>query len=171
MKLLLTLDEQNYTEDMPVFEKEVVRAIIMQGERLVVQRCRKGEYKIPGGGVEPGEERIGTLLREVREETGLLVRPETITPLGEILELREDVFCKGKKYVCRTYYYQCDVLPETVDVTLTESELAKGYEPVWVIVRENRRIQEGKRWRQRDTEFLVMMIDGKVPVRGFYREG
>ena len=170
MELLLTLDERNYTRDMPVFEKVVVRAVIVRDGRIVAQRCRKGEYKIPGGGVEPDEGHMETLFREVREETGLLVRPETVTDLGEILELREDVFCKGQKYICHTYYYQCEVAEKKVDTELTESELAKGYEPVWelpeVIVRENRRIQRGKPWRRRDTEFLAMVLDGEVAVSG-----
>ena len=170
MKLLLTLDEKNYTEEMPVYEKQVARAVIVRDGRIAMQRCRKGEYKIPGGGVEPGESRRITLIREVREETGLLVKPETIVEIGEILELREDVFDKGKKYVCHTYYYQCGVESETVEPELTECELAKGYEPVWelpeVIVTENRRIQEGKHWRQRDTVFLARVLDGEIEISG-----
>ncbi|MBQ1208122.1 MAG: NUDIX domain-containing protein [Lachnospiraceae bacterium] len=170
MELLLTLDEKNYHEDMPVFEKQVARAIIVRDGRLAMQRCRKGEYKIPGGGVEPGESRRATLIREVREETGLLVMPETITEIGEVLEVREDVFSKGTKYICHTYYYQCQVEAETVEPELTECEREKGYEPVWeipeVIVRENRRLQAEKPWRGRDTEFLARVISGEIKVRG-----
>ena len=170
MELLLTLDEKNYHEDMPVFEKQVARAIIVRDGKLAMQRCRKGEYKIPGGGVEPGESRRATLIREVREETGLLVKPETITEIGEILEVREDVFSKGTKYICHTYYYQCEVEAEMVEPELTECEREKGYEPVWetpaAIVRENRRLQAEKPWRGRDTEFLAGVIRGEIRVRG-----
>ena len=49
--MLLTLDEKDYTDDMPVFEKHTVRAIIEKDGKYSMQRSRKGEYKIPGGGV------------------------------------------------------------------------------------------------------------------------
>lgn len=38
-----------------------------------------GKYQIPGGMVEPGEPYMDALLREVKEETGLTVRP--ISPI------------------------------------------------------------------------------------------
>ena len=50
------------------------------------QCSQEGEYKIPGGGQEPGENYEQTLIREVKEETGLYVRPESICELGEIIE-------------------------------------------------------------------------------------
>ena len=52
MERLLTLDLKDYTDDMPVFEKYTVRAIIMRDGRLSMQLSGRGEYKIPGGGVE-----------------------------------------------------------------------------------------------------------------------
>ncbi|MBQ7066683.1 MAG: NUDIX domain-containing protein [Lachnospiraceae bacterium] len=35
-------------------------------------------YKLPGGGIEPEETLEDTLIREVREESGLIVKAETI---------------------------------------------------------------------------------------------
>lgn len=50
-------------------------AAIVDGERaLVTQRARaphKGQFDVPGGFLEPGEEPIEGLRREVREELGL----------------------------------------------------------------------------------------------------
>lgn len=165
MKRLLTLDLQNYTDDMPVLEKHTVRAVILRGGKMAMQCSDKGEYKIPGGGVEGSESHTDTLLREVREETGLLVKPESITPIGEILELREDVFDKGVKYVCHSYFYFCEVFDEVVETQMTASEIAKGFHPVWespaAIVTANEAIQT-EAWQKRDTEFIRMLAEGTI---------
>ena len=165
MKRILTLDMNDYTNDMPVLEKHTVRAVILRDGKMAMQLSAKGEYKIPGGGVENGESREETLIREVREETGLLIKPESITDIGEILELREDVFSKGTKYVCHSYFYFCEILDHTVEPQMTPSEIAKGFRPVWeypeVICAENDRVQT-QVWQKRDTEFVRMLMEGKI---------
>ena len=165
MKRLLTLDLKDYTEEMPVFEKHTVRAIIIRDGRLSMQRSGKGEYKIPGGGVEESENHVAALQREVREETGLLVIPESVREIGEILELRQDVYHKGTKYVCHSYFYFCDVTERTVEPQMTDSEIAKGFPPVWEypdeICRVNDQLQT-ESWQKRDTEFVRMLLDGRV---------
>ncbi|MBQ1397590.1 MAG: NUDIX domain-containing protein [Clostridia bacterium] len=165
MERLLTLDLKDYTDDMPVFEKHTVRAIIMRDGRLSMQLSGRGEYKIPGGGVEGDESHVVALQREVREETGLIILPESVREIGEILELREDVFCKGTKYICHSYFYFCDVEDRTVETQMTDSEIAKGFHPIWeypeVICRVNDAIQT-EPWQKRDTEFVRMLLDGRI---------
>ncbi|MDA3936780.1 MAG: NUDIX hydrolase, partial [Actinomycetota bacterium] len=70
-----------------------VAAVIVMNGRLVLVRHRKGElvyHLLPGGGVSYGETLQEALLREVLEETGLVVtigRPiiinDTISPAGD----------------------------------------------------------------------------------------
>ena len=52
-----------------------VSAVIQRGERfLLVQEAKadvRGEWNLPGGRLEPGEQPIDGAIREVREETGL----------------------------------------------------------------------------------------------------
>ena len=53
-----------------------VSAIILTAEGLLLQRrSDNGHWGLPGGAVEPGESVSEALIREVREETGLEVRP------------------------------------------------------------------------------------------------
>lgn len=157
MKVLFALDKKDYTEDMPVVERYAVRAIIKQNGKYAMQKSSLGEYKIPGGGVEAGESYEQALLREVREETGLLVKTETIKEIGEVLEIKEDKKNKGHKYVAHSLYYECEVAPEMVTTEMTESELSKGYQLEWAelqhIIVENMK-RQNENWVIRDTEFL-----------------
>ena len=71
MKILATFDARDYEGTTGIYEKYSIRAIIVRDGRLAMQCSQEGEYKIPGGGQEPGENYEQTLIREVKEETGL----------------------------------------------------------------------------------------------------
>lgn len=48
------------------------------GRLLLARHVHDGLWATPGGGVEPGESPLDAAVREVREETGLLVRDYTL---------------------------------------------------------------------------------------------
>ena len=165
MEILARFDGKNYSDTTKVLEKFSVRAIIIQNGKIAMQRSKDGEYKIPGGGQEAGESYTETLLREVREETGLLVKEESIREIGEILEVRRDIFDKKQKYICHSMFYYCEVEDETVPIQLTESEIKKGYVLEWATAEEiySRNILiEKDPWIVRDTAFIKMYMDGKI---------
>jgi 8-oxo-dGTP pyrophosphatase MutT (NUDIX family) len=164
MKRLLLLDTKDYTDDMPVFEKHSVRAIIVKNDRVAMQQSRDGIFKILGGVVEDGETHEETLAREVEEESGLIVKCDTIQLLGYIEERRRDVFAPDKIYICYTYFYSCEVEDYEVSLKLTASEIAKGYRLAWAtpeqIVQTNTALIRDK-WKMRDTEFIKMLAEGR----------
>src|SRR4030095_10104949 len=53
----------------------VAAGICEDGGVLLQRRDDTGRWGLPGGGVEPGESVRQAVIREVREETGLLVEP------------------------------------------------------------------------------------------------
>src|SRR4029077_7931167 len=69
------------------------------GRLLLIKRGHepgKGLWSIPGGRVEPGETDEQAVIREVREETGLVVQPGRLigavrrpTPAGAMLDIRD----------------------------------------------------------------------------------
>lgn len=165
MRTLAIFDEKNYQNTETVFEKYNVRGIIVRNGRLAMQCSSDGEYKIPGGGREAGESFLQTLVREIREETGLVVIENGVSELGEIIELRRDIFDDSKKYVCHSLFYYCTVNGEAVETALTASEVAKGYYLKWATPEEIYRTnsQKGRDpWIKRDTEFIRMLIDKEV---------
>lgn len=157
MITILVMDEKNYADDMKILERVGVRAIIKRNGLLAMQQSSTGEYKIPGGGMDAGETIVEALMREVREETGLQVIPETIEELGEILEVRRDIFDENTKYIAHSLHYSCEVKDEIVETSMTESEKKKGFHLEWAdidtIIATNEALMKEK-WQYRDVEFL-----------------
>jgi 8-oxo-dGTP pyrophosphatase MutT (NUDIX family) len=57
------------------------------GRVLIVQRREPQRWELPGGALELGEPLLDGLVREVREETGLLVEPLRLTGVYQNLRL------------------------------------------------------------------------------------
>ena len=66
----------------------VSAAIVRDGRILVVRRARApahGLYSLPGGVVEVGETLEETVMREVREETGMTIEPVALAGFREAI--------------------------------------------------------------------------------------
>src|SRR5579872_3318985 len=71
--------------------------VIEQNRALLVRRAREpalGEWTIPGGLLEVGETLAAGVERELREETGLIVR------VGELIEALERIFSESGEIRC-----------------------------------------------------------------------
>ena len=167
MKTLLVFDDKNYTADMPVYEKFAARGVILREGKLAVQKGSAGECKILGGGMEQQEDAADALYREVLEEAGLFILKDTIRNLGTISEMREDIFKKGTKFVCHTTFYLCEILEETTEPHMTQSEIEKGYHLEWLtpeeIIQNNQSFLH-QPWIKRDTAFIQLLLDGALDI-------
>lgn len=58
-------------------------AVIIRGRKLLITRTHGQDIFIaPGGKLEPGETSVQALVREMREEQGITLRPEEVNLLG-----------------------------------------------------------------------------------------
>ncbi len=158
MKLLKTIDLKDYEESLPKEERFCVRGIIEKDGKIATQKGKRGDYKILGGGIEPGEKHAIALAREIREEAGLIMIEDSIQEAGEIEELHKDLYGKESIYHCHTYFYYVEIEDRRVEPQLTESEIAKGYKLAWAtpeeIIRANTPFLKKEPWIFRDTEFV-----------------
>lgn len=163
MDTILTLDAANYDPSLPELYREAVRGIIFREGKLLLVQSDFGEVKFPGGGMEAGEQDPQTLIREVLEETGCHVLPQTIRPFGQVVEKRLSVHEPMIWHQINRYYF-CGIGPDQEECHYSENEKKHGFRVVWLPLEEalarNRQMLEregAKPWNQREYRVLELL--------------
>jgi len=128
VKKLKEFDRKDYSASFERNIRNCSRAIIINENKYAMLFSNKyKDYCFPGGGNESGETLEETLIREVREETGLIIIPQSIVEYGMTTEIRKDVFVDNIIYEKRDYYYICEVEKEIHQRKLTKGEIESQY--------------------------------------------
>jgi len=94
---VLAHDALGNTKKIPIKDLKLrvsVYGVLKEDDKFLVQRYPKiNKYGIPGGAIELGENMMDALVREFKEETGLLVKPL------KLLDVKEDFFFHQEKQV------------------------------------------------------------------------
>ena len=134
MKAIATITEDNfgrqsYSEKWQAYRiREAARAILFDEEsRIALMHVASDNYyKLPGGGIDEGED-VGTALnRELLEEVGAS-SIEVTSEVGQVGEYRDEYEVNG-----RHYCFVAKLTGPIIEPARTEKELAEGYETVWV---------------------------------------
>lgn len=173
MKNLFTIDKKNYKENGTVGKRPSVRGIITKDGKIAMMHSLKYDYyKLPGGGMEQGESNEETLIREVREESGLVVKLETITEYGYVRRIEkgrfEDIFIQDN------YYYLCEVEEENVGAQLEAYEEEEQFVLEFVLPehaidvnnnaehKEKEYVQTFKGMLDRENRVLELIMDSEI---------
>lgn len=149
-------------------ERTAVRAIISAGRNLLMVHPEKqGDYKLPGGGMEQGEDQETALRREVMEECGaeIISVKEKIIIVEEFRPSFEDPEASFKM---TSHYYLCEAGQMSGKLDLDKREADLGFRPLRISIDEalaaNRRLMDSGKadeipWLRRETRILEYLED------------
>lgn len=128
MRRLFDIDIKDYEAGYKVYCRPSARGIILQGDKIaLVYSGREHYYKFPGGGIQGGEDKKAALVREVREETGLVVIPDSIREFGSVLRRQKSDKSENTVFEQENFYYICDVETANIGQELDEYEREAGF--------------------------------------------
>ena len=158
---LINLENVSEQESSTYRIREAARAVVFdENEKVALLHATKnGYYKLPGGGIEKGEDISKALERECQEEIGCDIEVEK--ELGLIIEYRKKFNLKQTSYC-----YIAKLSGKKGTPHLMESEIEEGFETVWFPLEEAYRvvsqskptIYEGPYMVARDSAFLSAAI-------------
>ena len=139
MRKLFTIDLKDYTPSGKKFYRPSVRGIIFDndGNVAMIYSRKYHFYKFPGGGIEGDETHLETLAREIKEETGMTLIPESAKEFGEVLKIQNgDESSKDTIHIQQNFYYTCRVEDEVGSQELDDGEKALDFVLKFVPIEE-----------------------------------
>lgn len=171
MRLLFEIDTKDYDPAGTPFIRHSARCInIKNGLIAMVHSLKYDYYKFPGGGIEKGESTIDALIRETREEAGLVVIPESVREYGYVHRVQKGRH-EGEGYFLQdNFYYFCDVEETICSQKLDDYESEERFtleymEPEKAIDINRNRDHGPKQWAMIEREARVL---GMLKEEGYF---
>ena len=149
-------DKEIPSNDSNLKIREASRAILFEENNLIpLLFVSKYDYhKLPGGGIDEGENKTEALIRECLEEVGSTIKING--EVGKIIEFRSKWDLKQTSYC----FYGNIIYKGKPD--FTEKELSQGFKIIWLPLKEaisqiendTPKNYEGEFIQKRDLEFL-----------------
>lgn len=133
-EVILVLDQNKMDSNVHAhdrstyFSREAARAVLTDAAgRIALMHVIGGDYyKLPGGGIDEGEEVQDALSRELLEETGSTV--DVTTYLGSVIEWRD-----SKKFKQVSHAFKVVLRNMISEPNLTQDEIDEGFELIWAL--------------------------------------
>lgn len=161
MRVLFNMDKKDYDDCTRRFRRDSARGIIIRDGRIAMVHSLKFDfYKFPGGGIEKGENPVQTMIRETKEESGLVVIPETIREYGYVHRIQKSVIDPKNCFIQDNYYYLCDAEDEISSQNLDQYEAEESYQLEFIdpliAIRKNRQVKDPALIEMLEREALVL---------------
>ncbi len=131
MELLKEIKDKEFPKDKLTLKiRETSRAILFDENDLIplLFVAKQNYHKLPGGGIDAGEDKAQALVRECLEEVGSTI--EVNGEVGKIIEFRSKWDLKQISYC----YHGKIISKGKPD--FTENELSQGFKIVWLSLKD-----------------------------------
>ena len=167
MRLIFESDKQDYADCTYTFVRNSARSIILRGGKVaMIFSLKQDYYKFPGGGIEADETPVEAMIRETREEAGLVVRPETVREYGLVHRIQRGGVDPNECFIQDNFYYICEAEEEIHPLQMEDYEQAAGFTLEFVdarhAIRTNRESALENRYHtmlHREARVLEMLIE------------
>lgn len=167
MRLLFSMDLKDYDDCDYSFVRHSARSIILRdGKIAMIHSLQYDYYKFPGGGIENGEDPIAAMIRETKEEAGLVILPTSVKPYGYVHRAQRSDSNPNEVFLQDNFYYLCEADADTVAQELDGYEAKEQYTLEWVdprlAIRKNRSVKESPYNRmmfEREARVLELLME------------
>jgi len=128
MQILETWIKEDLIPSAETMSENSEDVLFQSGKVAMIYSEKYHFYKFPGGGIEGDETHLETLKREIKEETGMILKPESVREFGEVL-LTQKMQKNGKDVILvqYNYYYLCETENEIGTQSLDDGEKELGF--------------------------------------------
>ena len=164
MNLIAEIRDQDLDPTAPIIDpsrfdrREAVRAVVVNdsGQVALLNASSRGFHKLPGGGVEPPEDKAQALAREALEEIGCEVK--ITAELGQVIEYRDEW-----RQIQTSFCYVAKQVGKQQQSSHTDKEQQDGFKIVWakdlddaiaILEADEPTGYDGKRMKPRDLAIL-----------------
>jgi 8-oxo-dGTP diphosphatase len=134
MELLKEIRDEKFPENDPETKlREASRIVAVDEDGLIplLFVSKQNYHKLPGGGIDDGEDKMNALAREAMEETGCKV--EVAGEVGQIVEYRSAINFDWEWNLKQTSYcFWGKVVSKSDTPKFTEEELSEDFQLVWL---------------------------------------
>lgn len=136
IKSIQQVIHNNHNLTLKDITKTIRRAkVIIENNKGEILLCHlNNNYFLVGGHVENDETDENTLIREVKEETGVVIDFENLYPVANVSYISKDYPEKNMiSYTSSNYYYvKFDLIPDETNMNLTQDELFGNFQLIYI---------------------------------------
>lgn len=139
-----------------------VKVILINYKEEITLAFSGNVYHFVGGHVENNETLSETLIREVKEETGIELKLQEYKPFFKITQIFKDYPSIGKTNSYEYYYFviKTDELPNLNNINLTEEEIKENFELKTIHLDEIEKVLENTlSWGEKNRRIAPTMIE------------